>query len=108
MDAFLGCTSSMVGAPAGQEVIVEEGSGRGANGTAAATATAAAGGTEIRLNSTRFSRRERPELHMDPSGTGSPLFLTTGVQYDTYQRPGDGSDNDHRYSFVAVQRARGT
>ena len=45
-------------------------------------------------------------LHMDPAGTGSPLFLATGVQYDTYKGPRGSSGNDHRYSFVAVQRAR--
>ena len=66
----------------------------------------AADGSGIASNSTRFSRRERPELHMDPAGTGSPLFLATGVQYDTYKGPRGSSGNDHRYSFVAVQRAR--
>jgi hypothetical protein len=57
--------------------------------------------------STKFSRRERPELRMDPAGTGSPLFLASGVQYESSNGASDdGPGNDHRYSFVVVQRAR--
>ena len=69
-------------------------------------------------NATTFSRRERPELHVDSgeslpcpveaglelgaAESGSPLFLSTGVQYW-----GDASNgNDHRYSFVLVQQTR--
>ena len=59
-------------------------------------------GTGTSSTITRFARRERPELHVDPE-TFAPLLLSTGVQL---QPSGEGG-NTHQYSFTLVQRAAG-
>ena len=52
-----------------------------------------------------FSRRERPELTVDPE-TGTPLWLNTGCQLQRNSTKGGAGCKTCQYSYVVMQKGR--
>ena len=54
---------------------------------------------------TKFARRERPELTVDPA-TGTPLYLNTGCQLQANTTADGKGCKTCQYSFVVLQKVR--